>query len=66
MRNRFIKGDMLEVLSPSKSFNRIIKVDRLEDEKGNVIEDAKLVQQRIKLYTDIPLFKGDILRKEEK
>ncbi len=66
MRNRFIKGDALEVLSPSKSFNKIIKVDRLEDEKGNVIEDAKLVQQRIKLYTDIPLFKGDILRKEEK
>lgn len=66
MRNRFLKGDMLEVLSPSDSFNKIIKVDRLEDEKGNVIEDAKLVQQRIKLYTDIPLFKGDILRKEEK
>lgn len=66
MRNRFVKGDMLEVLSPSDSFNKIIKVDGLKDEKGNVIEDAKLVQQRIKLYTDMPLFKGDILRKEEK
>ena len=66
MRNRFVKGDMLEVLSPSDSFNKIIKVDGLEDEKGNVIEDAKLVQQRIKLFTDIPLFKGDILRKEDK
>ena len=62
MRNRFKKGDLLEVLSPSESFNKIIAVDKMEDEKGNLIEDAKIVQQKIKLYTDIPLLAGDILR----
>ena len=62
MRNRFKKGDLLEVLSPSESFNKIIAVDKMEDEKGNLIEDAKIVQQKIKLYTDIPLSAGDILR----
>ena len=62
MRNRFKVGDVLEVLSPSDSFNEQITVGKLEDEKGNVVEDAKLVQQKLKLYTKIPLLKGDILR----
>lgn len=62
MRNRFIVGDELEVLSPNETFNKIIKVDRIEDEKGEIITDAKVVQQRLKLYTKIPLKKGDILR----
>ena len=65
MRNRFVLGDELEVLSPSDSFNKIIKIEKMEDEKGGVITDAKLVQQKIKLYTDIPLLTGDILRKKE-
>ena len=62
MRNRFKKGDLLEVLSPTKSFNKTITVSKLSDEKDNVVIDAKLVQQRLKLYTDIPLSSGDILR----
>jgi putative protease len=66
MRNRFVVGDELEVLSPSNSFNKIIKIEKMEDEKGVSITDAKLVQQKIKLYTDVPLSTGDILRKKEK
>ncbi len=62
MRNRFKVGDYLEVLSPSDSFNQIIKVERMEDAKGLSVEDAKLVQQKLKLYTNIKLSKGDILR----
>ena len=62
MRNRFKVGDQLEVLSPSNSFNKTITVDKMLDEKDNLITDAKLVQQRIKLFTDIPLSAGDILR----
>ncbi len=62
MRNRFLAGDELEVLSPSDSFNKTIKVERLEDEKGNQVLDAKIVQEKLKFYTDIPLSKGDILR----
>lgn len=61
-RNRFKVGDKLEVLSPTDSFNKIITVEKMESEKGEIITDAKLVQQKIKLYTDLPLFEGDILR----
>ena len=62
MRNRFKVGDELEVLSPSKSFNEIIKVTRMEDEKDSAVLDAKIVQQKLKLYTSVPLLSGDILR----
>ena len=62
MRNRFKVGDSLEVLSPSDSFNKTITVTKMTDEKDKVVEDAKLVQQRIKLYTNLPLFAGDMLR----
>ncbi len=63
-RNRFMIGDELEVLSPTDSFNKVIKVTKMQDEKGNDITDAKLVQQKIRLFTDIKLSEGDILRKK--
>lgn len=64
MRNRFRLGDKLEVLSPSDSFNRIIEVEKIcDDQSGEPIEDAKLVQQKIRLYTTVSLSRGDILRK---
>ncbi len=62
-RNRFKVGDELEVLSPTQSFNKVIKIEKMENEKGETIEDAKLVQQKIRLYTNIQLDQGDILRK---
>ena len=61
-RNRFKVGDELEVLSPNKSFNEKIIVQKMQDEKGAEIIDAKLVQQKIKLFTSVPLTNGDILR----
>lgn len=64
MRNRFVLGDILEVLSPTDSFNKTIRVERIENEKDELVTDAKLVQEKLKLYTSIPLFEGDILRKE--
>ena len=62
MRNRFKVGDELEVLSPSDSFNKTFIVDSIADEKDKPVEDAKLVQQKLKLYTKVPLSSGDILR----
>ena len=62
MRNRFKVGDELEVLSPTDNFNKIIKIGKMETETGEIIEDAKIVQQTIKLYTDLKLSAGDILR----
>lgn len=64
MRNRFALGDELEVLSPSESFNKIIKVEKLTDEKGNEVTDAKIVQQKLKLFTSVKLNSGDFLRKK--
>lgn len=66
MRNRFKIGDELEVLSPTDAFNKKIRVERLENEDGEAVEDAKLVQQRLKLFTNVKLSAGDILRMEIK
>ena len=63
-RNRFKVGDKLEVLSPNDTFNKIINVEKMEDDKGNVVEDASLVQQQLYLYTELNLKKGDILRRK--
>ena len=62
MRNRFKVGDKLEVLSPTDSFNKIITVGKMERESGEEIIDAKVVQQKIKLYTEVKLSAGDMLR----
>jgi len=62
MRNRFKVGDVLEVLSPNDTFNAQIPVEKLTDEKDQAVEDAKLVQQILKLYTPVQLCAGDILR----
>lgn len=61
-RNRFKVGDELEVLSPSDSFNKIVTITKMENEKGEEVLDAKLVQQKLRIYTDIKLSAGDILR----
>ena len=63
MRNRFRKGETLEVLSPSESCNATIMLDEMYDDKGALIDDAKIVQQRVKIKVDVTLQKGDILRR---
>jgi hypothetical protein len=50
------------VLSPTESFNKTITVSKMCDKKGELVTDAKLVQQHLRLYTDVPLNAGDILR----
>ena len=64
MRNRFKLGDELEVLSPNDTFNKIIKVEHMKNMDGAEILDAKNVQEKLYLYTDLPLKKHDILRKK--
>ena len=64
MRNRFIKGDELEILSPGTRFCDKIKIEKMIDSKGREIEDAKNVCELVWIYTNTkdiqPL---DILRK---
>lgn len=64
MRNRFKIGDTLEILSPNDTLNKTITVEKLTDEQGTAVSDAKLVQQKLRLYTDLKLCAGDILRKD--
>ena len=63
MRNRFKVGDVLEILSPTDSFNKTFTVTSILDEKGEEIEDAKRVQQTLKVKCDILLTAGDMLRR---
>lgn len=66
MRNRFKKGDSLEVLSPDdRYFDKILRVDVMYDENMNEVLDAKLVQQILYIPTDMRLGEGDILRKKQ-
>ena len=62
-RNKFAVGDNLEILSPSVAFGKVLKVERMEDENGNQLIEAKNVQQKIWIYTDLEIQVGDILRK---
>lgn len=63
MRNRFKKGDKLELLTPNENFNSVILPGRITDEEGNDIDDAKIVQQKLRIYSDKKVSAGDILRR---
>jgi len=63
-RNRFKVGDKLEVLSPNETFNKVIVVEEMLDDSGNNVSDASMVQQVLKLKTDLKLKAGDILRRK--
>lgn len=64
MRNRFKVGDELEILSPSENFNKKIKITKMTDLNGEQVLDAKLVQQKLYVYTNVKLCEGDILRRD--
>ncbi len=64
MRNRFKKGDTLEVLSPNEYFKKTFVVDEIYDSNGAPTEDAKLVQEIYKIACPYPLKKGDYLRRK--
>lgn len=62
MRNRFKKGDSLEILSPGEAFGKTITIDDIINEKGEHIDDCKRVQEIVSISTPFHLQKGDILR----
>ncbi|MBO5327955.1 MAG: U32 family peptidase [Clostridia bacterium] len=65
MRGRFKKGDVLEILSPSKNFAKSFTVDEVYDGKGNLVEDCKLVQEIYSVKSPYNLSAGDILRRRK-
>ncbi len=63
-RNKFVVGDVLEILSPTNMFNKEIVVKEMCNEQGEKIIEANHVQQKIRLKTKAKLKAGDILRKK--
>lgn len=63
MRNRFKTGDELEVLSPTDSFLKKIKITNIINAKGEPIDDCKRVQEIVTINCPLDLKQGDILRK---
>ena len=61
-RNNFKPGDELEVVSPISTGEKFT-VSAIFDEEGNEREDARLIQQILRLPCPIKLQKGDLLRK---
>ena len=61
-RNNFKPGDELEVVSPISTGEKFT-VSAIYDEEGNEREDARLIQQILRLPCPIKLQKGDLLRK---
>ncbi len=64
MRNRFMVGDTLEVLSPSENFGKTFMVEEMYDSKGEMVVDGKLVQEKYKIKCPYALQEGDYLRRK--
>ena len=62
-RNKFSVGDELEILSPTDLFGKKLTVQKMVDENNNEVIEAKVVQQKIWIETNLPFEIGDILRK---
>ena len=64
MRNRFTVNDTLELLSKLKN-NATIKINKMENEQGEILEDCKIPKQIVYIYTDIDLKQNEILRRKK-
>ena len=64
MRNRFKKGDVLEILSPDDNFRKSFTVETVLDSKGECVDDCKLVQEMYKIKCPYMPKKGDYLRRK--
>ncbi len=62
-RNKFKIGDELEILSPNECFGKMLIINDLTDEEGNALSEAKIVQQKLWIKTNLNIEVGDILRK---
>ena len=63
MRNRFAENDEVSVLSPNEYCYKKTNIYEIWNTDGERVQDAKLVQAKYLLKTDINLKEGDILRR---
>ena len=62
-RNRFFKGDEIEIIQPGKDFTTQ-RVEILKDENMNDIEVANHAAMTLYIKTDVPVVKDAMLRKK--
>lgn len=65
MKNRFFKGDELQVLSSDENFGKTFIVEDFYDSKGELCQDGKLVQEKYRIPCSFNLKCGDILRRKK-
>ena len=65
MRNRFLEGDEVSVLSPNEYCYKKFKIEDIRNEKGEQVADAKLVQAIYSIKTLFKLAEGDIIRRQK-
>ena len=64
MRNRFKKGDVLEVLSPTNSCGKTFIANEIYTSQGMETDDAKLVQAIYRIACPYDLKQGDYIRRK--
>ncbi|MBQ0110990.1 MAG: U32 family peptidase C-terminal domain-containing protein [Oscillospiraceae bacterium] len=64
MKNRFSVGAELDCLEPI-SFPKIITVNKMYDQDGNLIETANHPEMTVKIPCETPIMKGSLLRIKE-
>lgn len=62
-RNRFFKGDKLEILSPNNK-PIIISADEIVNEAGESVDAANIATMKFSLKSDVNVPAGSIIRKE--
>lgn len=65
LRNKFSKGDKVEILSNGESFNKTFVINKITDENGNELDECRKVKQKLYIETNLPINKFDILRKRK-
>ncbi len=63
-RNKFVVGDVLEVLSATEHSGATFAVSDICDEEGNTVQVANRVQQVLRIPCPYNLAEGDILRRK--
>ena len=64
MRNRFKKGDVLEVLSPTEHCGKTFVANEIYSSAGVETDDAKLVQEVYRIACPYDLKQGDYIRRK--
>ena len=65
-KNKFLKGDEIELLAPGSLEIKKCNVLKITDEDGNEMESCPHASQKIYVYIDIHAEQGNLLRREDR